>query len=332
MEKVAKLTEKERSELFSLTAAKKGVIPALIEKDFWVCLVLKSIFEDPELKEYILFKGGTSLSKVYGLINRFSEDIDLILDWRTLGISDDSAWSERSINQQNKFNDRTNNLGREFIAQTIVPILERILAKKTNSKTQISIDPADGLIVMVHYPLSFTHPYLLGHVKLEIGPLALRVPYVDAQISSYAAQEYPQLFNISLFNVKVITAERSFWEKATILHQIASVDESKPVTPRYSRHYYDVFQLANSPIKVSALKDLKLLQEVVEFKARFYRSPAAHYELAKPPTFRILPSKEKLKVIEEDYRNMQEMIFGAIPEFAEIVSVLTSLEREINTA
>lgn len=330
MEKVAKLQEKERNELFRATAAKKGFIEALVEKDFWVCLVLKSIFESEGLKEHLLFKGGTSLSKCYNLINRFSEDIDLILDWRVLSVNDDEAWEERSATQQDKFNDHIDSLGRDYIAKSIVPSLKAILEEKTNGQTQLDIDKEDGHVLTVHYPASFSGSYLLDYIKLEIGPRASWIPHKRVRISSYATQEYPQVFEKADFLVNAITSERTFWEKATILHQIASVDESKPVLPRCSRHYYDLFQMTHFPVKENSLADLELLKQVVEFKNRFYRSPSARYNLAKPGTFRILPSNEKQAVLEEDYKKMHEMIFKDVPSFAEIIDALRDLEKDIN--
>ena len=156
------------------------------------------------------------------------------------------------------------------------------------------------------------------------------MPYEDVMISSYAASEYPQIFTAPDFSVRTIAAERTFWEKATILHQIASFDESKLVAPRYSRHYYDLFQMANSTIRQKALGDFQLLQDVALFKSRFYRSPGARYDLAKPETLKLLPSQQKCNVLEADYSNMKEMIFGKIPDFSEILDGLTALERKIN--
>ena len=330
MEKVAKFTEKERSELFRATAAKKGLIEAFIEKDFWVCLVLKSIFESEGLKEHLLFKGGTSLSKCYNLINRFSEDIDLILDWQVLGISDEKVWEERSATQQDKFNGYIDSLGRGYITESIVPGLKEILEEKTNGQTRLDIDKEDGHALTIHYPASFSGSYLLDYIKLEIGPRASWIPYKKVRIRSYAAQEYPHLFETIDFAVNAITSVRTFWEKATILHQIASVDESKPLPPRCSRHYYDLFQMTHSPVKENALSDLELLKQAAEFKNRFYRSPSARYDLAKPGSFRILPSDKKQAVLEEDYKKMQEMIFKDAPSFIELIDTLRAFEDEIN--
>lgn len=330
MEKVAKLAEKERNELFRATADKKGVTEALIEKDFWACLLLKTIFESKGLKENLLFKGGTSLSKCYKLINRFSEDIDLILDWRILGISDEEAWEERSGTKQDRFNNEIDALGRIYIAESIVPYLDMILKEKTNQQVSLKIDEVDGHIIIVHYPTSFSDSYLLDYIKLEIGPRASRIPQNEISICSYAGEEYPNVFDSPDFIVNVIKSERTFWEKATILHQIASVDESKPIPLRYSRHYYDLFQMIHSTVKNNALANLELLQQVTDFKSKFYRSPSARYDLAKPGTFKLLPSYLKCRVLEDDYNNMKEMIYGVIPDFSTIKDALKMLEQEIN--
>lgn len=331
MEKIAKLTEKERNELFRATADKKGVTEAFIEKDFWTCLLLKIIFESEELKKTLLFKGGTSLSKCYNLIQRFSEDIDLILDWRILGISDEKAWEERSGTKQDIFNSMIDELARTYIAESIVPCLDKILKEKTKNQVSLEIDKADGHIVIVHYPAAFSNSYLLDYIKLEIGPRASRMPQNKISIRSYAGEEYSKVFDRPDFFVNVIKSERTFWEKATILHQIASVEESKPVSLRYSRHYYDLFQMIHSSVKKNALADLELLQDVTDFKNKFYRSPSARYDLAKPGTFKLLPSDRKYQALSDDYNKMQEMIFGVIPDFTTIKGALKILEQEINS-
>jgi hypothetical protein len=107
MDKVATLNRENRRQLFQETGAQRGMSPAVVEKDFWVCWTLKHIFSDPQLQKHIVFKGGTSLSKVFGLIERFSEDIDLILDWQLLGYGpgqQDPYQDQSSNTQQDRFN------------------------------------------------------------------------------------------------------------------------------------------------------------------------------------------------------------------------------------
>lgn len=332
MDKVAQLKDYERSELFRLTAEKMRVTEAIIEKDFWACYVLKAIFESQELSEVLLFKGGTSLSKCYNLIHRFSEDIDLILDWRKLNITDDKAWQERSTTQQNRFNAELDQKGRVYIQKMIFPTLGNLLNKKIGNNLSLEIDESDGHVVRVHYPQSFPDKYMLNFLKLEIGPRASRIPLNEVVIESYTSQVYPAQFTHPSFTVKVIKSERTFWEKATILHQIASNPEDKAIPPRHSRHYYDLFQMMGSSVKDQAMANLQLLEQVRNFKARFYPSTSARYDLAKPGTLRLVPSKMKCKSLEDDYHLMKEMIYGKIPEFNDVLDALKSLESEINNA
>jgi hypothetical protein len=125
-------------------------------------------------------------------------------------------------------------------------------------------------------------------------------------------------------------AERTFWEKATILHQEANRKEDKKIPPRHSRHYYDLAMMALSDVKEKAFSDLELLTSVVEFKQRFYASGWAKYEEAKPGTFKLLPPEFRYKELKQDYKAMQNMIFGKRIDFTEIISILGKLEKEIN--
>ena len=126
MNRVAALSAEQRSELFALTAERRGMgSAAVVEKDFWVCWALKKLFEHPSLAELLIFKGGTSLSKVYGLIDRFSEDIDLVLDWRE--VTDEDPMEIRSRTKQGQLNTRINEAARNYISNTLVPMLDEAL-------------------------------------------------------------------------------------------------------------------------------------------------------------------------------------------------------------
>jgi hypothetical protein len=142
------------------------------------------------------------------------------------------------------------------------------------------------------------------------------------------AQSFPKVFTDPDGPVVAIDAERTFWEKATILHQQAHRTNAMP--PRHSRHYYDTYRLAGSRVKQKALADLQLLKDVVAFKMRFYRCPWANYENAKPGTFRLIPEPARLEELEKDYRQMKVMIFGDVPKFDQIINTLKTLEDEIN--
>lgn len=130
MYKIAKLPESERRILFRNTAQKMGLNEAIVEKDFWVCLTLDYLFHDCEWKDAFTFRGGTSLSKCYGLIKRFSEDIDLILDWRVLGYSANEPWEVRSNTKQDHFNKEANTRAEDFLKSKLLPILQNCTTKQ----------------------------------------------------------------------------------------------------------------------------------------------------------------------------------------------------------
>ncbi len=144
-------------------------------------------------------------------------------------------------------------------------------------------------------------------------------------------EQVPEVFRQSTTTLPTISAERTFWEKATILHQEAHRGLGKPLPPRYSRHYYDLYRLTLLPtIRDSALARIDLLDEVAEFKIRFYRCPWARYEQAKPGSLRLLPPSHHVKDLQKDYAAMSEMLFGDIPSFSAIMEGLRHLEATIN--
>lgn len=323
MDRVARLPAAERSVLFSETAAAKGTTPAVIEKDFWVTWVLDRLFRNPELARLLMFKGGTSLSKVYRLIERFSEDIDLILDWRMLVGEDPMA--ARSRSSQERLNEAINEQAREYIGGTLLSRVSTALG----DLCRCEIDSADPHVINVRYPAALSDGYLRPEVRLEIGPLASWLPHEVRTIRSYAAEAFPQVFERTECSVRVITAERTFWEKATILHHEAHRPMSAPQPARYSRHYYDIAKMAESPVKHAALADLDLLANVVEFKERFYPRGWARYDLARPGSFRLVPEEHVLAAVRADYRSMANMIFGNMLEFDDIMTTLATLQGEI---
>ena len=325
MESVARLSSAERRELFAETAARKGMTVAIVEKDFWVCWTLNRLFAHPGLSRLLMFKGGTSLSKVFNLIERFSEDIDLILDWRVV-VGEDDPLAERSSTKQESLNKMIEAKAVNYIGGEMLEIIS--LAVDPICRCEVADDDLHALNVL--YPAAFSDEYLRPEVRLEIGPLAAWMPYDNYRIKPYAAEVFPQLFKQADCAVQAIRAERTFWEKATILHHEANRPESSPLPLRYSRHYYDLAMMASSPVKAAALADLVLLEDVVAFKQRFYRRPWAHYDEAKPGTFRLIPSGHILAAVEKDYAQMRNMIFGRYPEFGEMMQTLRTLEAEIN--
>jgi hypothetical protein len=323
MKQVAQLSEEERSELFQETANKMGIRPSAVEKDFWICWILMIIFEDPKLSNILRFKGGTSLSKCFNLIERFSEDIDLILDWNTL--TDEDPEKDRSRTKQAKLNKEINSDAQEFIRDELLPMFKSL----TTPHCSIEIDSVDPHTLNVNYPSSFTDEYLRSEIRLEIGPLAAMTPYNNQVITSYAADKFPTLFAQAQAQVIAIDAERTFWEKITILHAEAHRPNQQPPI-RYSRHYYDVYQMIGTDIEANAVANEELLLEVVEFKKKFYPSGWAHYDQATNGSFKFLPSDESITFLQSDYKAMEEMIFGDHPSFDQIINRIRELEQRLN--
>lgn len=324
MDSVASLPDKQRQELFAETAAAMKTVPAITEKDFWVVWVLGRLFADPVLGRILQFKGGTSLSKVFGVIGRFSEDIDLILDWREVVQGD--PHQDRSKTQQVKFNEATNAQAIAYIRETLLPRISGQLSPSC----ACAIDAGNPFAISVIYPSLFKAGYLRPEILLEIGPLASWSPSDVFDVMPYVAAHFPQVFSTPVCRVPTILAKRTFWEKATILHQEAHRDPKKPMPPRYSRHYYDLALLAQSDVREQALADLGLLDEVVQFKQRFYPCAWAKYEMARPGALKLLPLDGRMKEVAGDYDKMREMIFDKHLAFAEIIERLRGLENEIN--
>lgn len=330
MNHIARLPIKDREALFRNTAYKMGMNEAIIEKDYWVCFMLDYLSNRSKWKNNLAFKGGTSLSKTFGLIERFSEDIDLILDWCILGYSENEPWDKRSNTKQDLFNKEANTRAEAFLKNEFIPATIKDIEDELHMKINCSADPNDGQTVKFGYPNSFSDKSILQVIRLEIGALAAWTPAEKREVTPYAAQQYPHLFEKPSTQVLTVLPERTFWEKVTILHREANRPENREFPTRYSRHYYDLSCLANSNVKEKALADIQLLKKVVEFKEKFYRCPWAKYEDAKPGTMKLMPSAFNLVKLEEDYEHMQNMLFGNIPSFQEIMVTIEKLMKEIN--
>lgn len=152
MRKVALLSDKDRGEIFIATSALVGIRPEAVEKDFWVCYLLDHLFHDCSYKDAFVFKGGTSLSKSYNLINRFSEDIDLILDWRRIIHDDSDPWADRSKNKQDQYNKQINAEAGMFYSGELVPVLNTELKEKLGIDNLFSVDEQDEMVVNFTYP------------------------------------------------------------------------------------------------------------------------------------------------------------------------------------
>lgn len=326
MNNIARLHVKDREELFQETAFMLGTTASIVEKDFWVVWVLDKLFNDDKLSKILMFKGGTSLSKVFNVTGRFSEDIDLILDWREV-TKDDPKEDKQTKSKQVKFNEQINENAKVYIKEQLLTQVRALLSPLCFCK----IDEKNHFNINIAYPATFKDNYLRNEILLEIGPLASWLPYDGFEISSYAAQKFPKLFTHSICKVNTILAQRTFWEKATILHQEANRSKDKQLPLRYSRHYYDLAMMAKSDIKDKALADLALLRQVVDFKMKFYPASWAKFEEAKPGSFKLLPEMYRVEGLQKDYKSMENMIFDKKLTFEEILTELKTLENEVNS-
>jgi len=323
MDRVVTWQPAERADLLREAAALKGMVPEIVEKDLWVCWVLDRLFADPGLAKKLLFKGGTSLSKVFGLIERFSEDIDLILNWNEVASADPLA--ERSNTRQDAFNKQLIADTRRYLAEVLLPEVRRLIG----DPCQVDIgDHPD--IISIRYPAAFASEYLRPQIQLEIGCLAAWVPNAEYRIQPYVAEALPQFFDRSMVRVQAVRAERTFWEKVTILHHEAHRPEGLPVPSGYSRHYYDVCRMSQAGVKQSALQDLDLLRQVVEFKQKFYHRGWARYDRATPGTMKLVPPEHVESALRRDYEEMRFMIYGDRPRFSDVMHAVQQLEEEIN--
>lgn len=327
MNRVAELSQSDRNELFLETASLVSTTSAIVEKDFWVVWTLNKLFSDDRLNKILMFKGGTSLSKVFNLIGRFSEDIDLILDWREV-TADNPLLKQPSKTKQVKFNDQINDSAKVYIKEKLLPIISEIISLQCSC--EFDIDDKGNYFININYPSSFKDAALRPKILLEIGPLASWLPSATFEIMPFAASKFPHLFKQQKCAVNAVLAKRTFWEKATILHQEANRVKDKKIPLRHSRHYYDLAQMAQSNVKNEAFADLALLEDVVVFKQKFYMSAWAKYEDAQIGTFKLLPPEFRYKELKTDYDSMRSMIFDKYLEFDEIIKILSNMEEEIN--
>ncbi|MFR4784249.1 MAG: nucleotidyl transferase AbiEii/AbiGii toxin family protein [Pilosibacter sp.] len=194
----------------------------------------------------------------------------------------------------------------------------------------IYIDEKDKQTVIFAYPHLFTNPATLQVIRLEIGALAAWTPAKIAQIEPYAAIYYPKVFAQKDTAILTVAPERTFWEKATILHHEANRPESSEMPQRYSRHYYDLYRMSMTPVKEAAFARVELLKTVVDFKMKFYPRAWAKYQEAVPGTLKLVPPEYRFAALAADYEAMKDMLYGDVPTFETVMSAVSELEKEIN--
>jgi hypothetical protein len=343
MDDVARMQAKDRADLFAAAAAQRGLSPEIIEKDFWVCWMLKRLFAMPNEPAGLIFKGGTSLSKVYGAIRRFSEDVDLSFDRKGLGFkgaTDPAASKTRKARDRSL--DALSAKCRAFVEDTHLPLLAAAIANALRPGTSVEWalslagEDEQGQTVLFQYPLmgrtrrADAPAYIQPGVRLEFGARSEHWPAIEATVQPYAADELSALFKDPKCQVRVLAGERTFWEKATLLHMWHHAPADKHFRDRQSRHYYDVVCLYDHDVGRRAVENPALLSEVARHKSVFFPAAWARYDLAKPGSLRLVPPPSRLPELERDYGKMREMIFEAAPTFVELIARLEQIEVAIN--
>ncbi len=335
MNRVARMTAPDRAELFSETGNRQELPDAIVEKDFWVCWTLLQAFTIDAFKDVLLFKGGTSLSKIYQAINRFSEDIDLAIDYTHLGFVGERDPRKEGISRTKQLKlleEMLQECGKYIRTDFVVALRRRFADILGDEAWSLEIDPEDPHIVRFAYPKSSVSAvsYIASEIVLELGTHAEFIPRERFSIRPIAAEEFPKVFDNPEVNVTALLAKRTFWEKVTILHAEFHRDAAKPLPARYSRHYYDVAMLAESAIKAEALADRELLSRVVAHKQIFYPAAWARYDIATPGQLKLSPEQGRIAALKQDYREMGVMIFGNAPTFDWVLERIAVLGQEVN--
>ncbi len=328
------LPDVERRLYIEQAAIRRNVSPVIIEKDFWVCWLLRILFES-EFAGQLVFKGGTSLSKVFGVIERFSEDIDLSLSPDFLKLPQAGA----SRNQANKWMKKAEAVCSDAVRQQVSPAMETVvtgvLGKGERPWFEFTTDSqTNSPVLLFHYPSSQPagFAYLRRSVKLEFGSLTDQQPVGRHPVRPWIADAIPAAFPDWRCEVVALEVERSFWEKATILHAEYHRPAEKPTPDRFSRHYADTAALAKHPIARKAVDLHELRSRVVQWKSQFFGSSWANYDQAKPGSFRFVPPAERQPALRRDYQAMRDMYLTEPASFDEILTTLANFENRTNQA
>ncbi len=333
MDNFARLPLSERRELIQERAAQMNVDFTIVEKDFWVCWTLKSLFTLPPGNATMTFKGGTSLSKAYGLIQRFSEDIDIVSS-PVFFIAQGSSDPEELGISKTKREGRMRLLDEAcaaYVGHQLLSTLVSDIAARLGSADgwKIEIDTNDRNALLFEYPKSNpdrVHSYIRGVVKIELGWRAKTAPSEFKAVVPYLA-DVPNLLQEPMVMCNVLVPDRTFWEKVTALHA-----ESYRKKPRrfFSRHYSDVAAMLQTRVGKLASRDLAMLEDVRAFKDVYYPAAWARYDLAKPGTLAVVPSPDMLRDLAKDYRSMRQMFLIDPPPFDRVIEQLRIFESEVN--
>ena len=316
------LPENKQKELFEQLSYKTGIVPQAIEKDAWVTLALRMLFTS-EIAKYLTFKGGTSLSKVYGLINRFSEDIDISINREFLGFKGDLTKGEiRKLRRKSHdftLNDMTKIIREQLTKYQINPNLYEIVVENTKISDQ------DPETIKINYKSVFSEiEYIPQRVLIEIGARSSSEPFEAKSVNSIIDENFPDLpISEKPFSVNVIKPEKTLLEKMILLHE----EFTKPIEKirhfRMSRHYYDIAQIIVTDYGKNALQDKKLFGQIIRHREKYTPIKTVDYSKLTIETLKLFPNEKVLELYKKDYKQMKEsMIYGKKPNFEEILEII----------
>jgi hypothetical protein len=326
------LEPEEQSQIYRALAPQLARSPVVLEKDVWVCWVLQTLFTMPG-RLPMAFKGGTSLSKVFGAIARFSEDVDITLDYRGLDGTFDPFAEGVSRNRLKKFSEDLKCFVRDHAHCVVAPHFQKMLAAEFDADSFRLEVSDDGEQLRVHYPTALEAPgdYVGNSVLIEFGGRNITEPNEEHEVQPDIAEHVAEL-EFPRSTVSVLSPARTFWEKATLMHVECQRSEFRTGAERLSRHWYDLAMLADQAHGQAAVADRALLADVVKHKKVFYNASYANYDACLTGQIKLLPEDAALAALRDDFHRMigAGMFIGEPPAFDAIVDRLRELETTIN--
>jgi len=310
----------KQQELFKQLSFKTGIQPQAIEKDAWVTLVLRIIFNS-KISEHLIFKGGTSLSKAYKLIQRFSEDVDLAISREFLGFG-----GELTKGQIRKLRRKSHKFVSNEMLRIIIDEFEKEKIDEQLYKVEVqnkTISDQDPEIIEINYQSVFEElPYVKQKVLIEIGARSLIEPTEKKEIKSIIDENYPDnSFSETPFFVKTIIPEKTFLEKLILLHEEFTKPTENIRYHRMSRHLYDIGQIIATKYGIRALKNTELFKDIILHRETFTPIKSVNYSELRIDNLNSIPPKDFIKRYEKDYIEMQEnMIYGESMSFKTLIN------------
>ena len=328
--KYTDLTEVQQQELLRQANIATRIAKKNIEKDWWVTQVLKAIFTLP-YAEHLSFKGGTSLSKAWKVIARFSEDIDIAISREYLGFAGELSRTQVS----DKLRRAACSFVREKLSADIKQqliangIREDLFTVHVNVTSVTTVDPE---VIYIEYKTLFPfEEYVQNMVKVEVSGRSMSEPVQSVQLASILDETYPNAATAeSSFAVSVVRPERTFLEKVMLLHEEFAKPSEEVRTARMSRHLYDLERMLHTDIAERALKDEQLYRTILEHRRKFIGLKGFDYDTLYPQSLSLEIPADVLPLWRKDYENMQSsMIYGESVSFDELLEEIRQLNDRI---